>query len=293
MIPWVACRLRHPRLPCGLPTSLLLALLASCGREEPSPPPAPPPPPPEPALPAPAALSFPDWSEVDDEKVPALPPAETGPLRWNFAAGRRAAYDFSQTLSQRAEYVLEGQGTSIDSRERNRGTFDLVAGKDRTALVRIRIETEEQVVNDRPVPLEESAPSLCDAILQEGGAAEIKQQKGRADGRLFFEAILRVAAGRKDFQDGAVETRAAGRFKIERHECVRLETEFEFRSKKPSEEALLRGRSIGYFAPSEGRFIRSSTAAVTSTRRNDRNAKGDWVTTQIDARTSMRLRALE
>ncbi len=274
--------------------NLLLALLASCGREDPPPPPPPSPsPPPEPALPPTAGVPYPEWSEVDDEKFLPLPGAEIPTLRWDFAAGRRAAYDFSQTLAQRSEYLLDGKSTVLESRERNRGTFDVAAGKDRTALVRIRIETEEQVVNGQPAPKEKSVASLCEAILKEDGSAEVKQEKGRADARLFFEAILRIGAGRKGFDDGAVETRAAGRFKVERFDCVRLETEFEFKSKKPSEEAILRGRSVGYFAPAEGRLVRSSTAAVTSTRRNERNSKGEWVTTKIDATTLMRLKPLE
>jgi hypothetical protein len=280
----------------GAVSVLLAAWLGACGPEPPPPPPPAPTPPPEPTLPPVADLRFPDWEEADAETFLALPPAAAAATRWDFQAGRRYAYDYAQVLNQRREDVLRETSQALVLRERNRGTFEFVAGRDRSAYAYLRIETEEQVVNDLPVPKNPADPdvaSIAEAVLREDAAFDIKKQRGRADMRLFFEAILRVEPGEKAFADGFVRTRAAGRFKVERYECVRLETEFEFTARKPSEAALLRGRSVGYFAPAEGRFVRSSTSVGTSTRKNEKNQQGAWVATKIDATTTIALRLLE
>jgi hypothetical protein len=247
-----------------------------------------------PALPETADLKLPDWAEAEPERFPAVE-GGAGPAGWSFGPGVSFTYDFSQVLNQRAEYLWEGQSRVLDSRERNRGAFGFTALPDRRASVQVRIETEEQVINGEPVrrndPTDKEIASVAEALVSEDGAGEIRRQKGRADLRLFFDAILRVAPGDKVFADGYVRTKAAGRVKVERFEALRLETEFEFRSQKPSESALLRGRAVGHLA--EGRLVRCSAAVATSTRKVERNAQGIWVTSKIDATTTLLLRLLD
>jgi len=279
---------------------ILIVSLQACGKGPP-PPPAPPPSPAEPALPPLADLKFPEWSEAEPEEFTILPAAGPVTPAWNFKPGRRYAYDYAQVLNQRSDYRVGETSNVRVLRQRNRGTFEFVAGRDRSAFAYLRIETEEQVVNDLPVPKSPKDPdvtSLAEAILKEDGAYDIKKQRGQADMRLFFEAILRLGPGEKIFSDGSARTSVAGRFKVGRYECLRIESEFEFTARKPSDAALLRGRAVGFFDPAEGRFVRSSTAVSTSTRKNElrrdeEDKKDVWLTTVTEATTTIRLQLLE
>src|SRR5688572_7207701 len=118
--------------------SLFLAAVwfAGCSKEEPPAPPPPPPPaaPPQPALPPLGDVQFRDWSEVDDDKFIDLPqPAAPPELKWDFSAGQRHGYDFSETISQRMLQEANGQRAQNRSREKNRGVYEFAAGRDRTA----------------------------------------------------------------------------------------------------------------------------------------------------------------
>lgn len=288
--------------PGGVSALLALLLSAGCAPDDP---PAPPPPhpvvekpaPPEPPLPALAEVRVRDWSEVDDEKFLELPAPSAAPgLKWNFAAGERYGYDFSETLSQRLERQAGGKQALNTTREKNRGVFEFAAGRDRTALAVSKIQTQEVVLNDQPVAREAFAkrpPSVSECVVTEEGAAESKAAKGLADARMYFQSLFALQPGERDLAPGKITTRLAGYRKVQRYECARIESEFEIATDKPSEKLLLRGRVIGYFALAERKFIRASAAVATSSRGNALSKEGVWITSSLDAVTTYRVRFLE
>lgn len=271
-----------------------LALLAACGRQEPSPPAAAAAPPPE--LPALAEVPFPDWAEVDPESFPPLedPAGASEPLRWNFSPGLRLAYDFHQTLDQAVATSAGGRKHASRTRDRNEGVFEFAAGPDRIARVALRIRTVESFLDGRPVPNETVArrpPAVFECLLREDGRAEVARRSGTADAQIFFDALLAVAPGERRLPDGRVTTRRAGVFKVGPSRSARLETEFELAPSGPDGRTLLRGRAVGYFDLEGGRFVRASAAALTSARRRSRAPEGDaWILTHLDARTAFRLK---
>jgi len=282
----------------SVPLCLCGILLFSCGKE---PPPAPPPPKaplqPEPDLPPVADVSFPDWAEVDEGKFLELPrPAEAPVLRWDFSPGRRFGYEAVQTITQRIENHKGAQSGTMQARDRNRGTFEFIAGQDRTAIVLIRIHTEEAFRNDVQASREEIAKSPAtkiEAAAKEDGTAEIRKPPGRDDYLFFFDALLALVDGERKLKDGWVRTRVAGFAKVERYECVRLESEFEFTPKIPLGATLMRGRTIAWFALHERRFVRASSVIATSTRSKTKDQDGAWIVSKTDSSTILRLKLLE
>lgn len=284
--------------------SVLLALLlaAGCGAEDP-PAPSPPPPavekpaPPEPPLPALGEVRFREWSEVDDEKHLELPPpAAALELKWDFSPGMRYGYDFSETLSQRMESTTGGERAVNTAREKNRGVFEFVAGRDRTALAVSKIQTQEASLNDQPIARESFAKkpaSVSECVVTEEGAAESKSSKGLADARLYFQSLFSLRPGARDLAPGRITTRLAGYCKVQRYECARLESEFEIATDKPSERVLLRGRVVSYFALAERKFVRASAAVASSSRGNALSSRKVWITNSLDAVTQYRVKLLD
>ncbi|RPH48780.1 MAG: hypothetical protein EHM91_03870 [Planctomycetota bacterium] len=285
----------------GRTSVLLLALAFGCSKEDPPAPPPPPPAekpaPPEPLLPPLAEVSFRDWAEVDDEKFLELPaPAPAPKLQWDFSAGQRYGYDFSETLSQRLERQAGGKRALNTAREKNRGLFEFAAGRDRTALAVSKIQTQEASLNDQPVPRESYAKkpaSVAECVVTEDGTAESKSAKGLADARMYFQSLFALQSGARDLAPGKITTRVAGYAKVQRYDCARIESEFEITTDKPSEKLLLRGRVIGYFALAERKFVRASAAVATSSRGNALSKEGVWITSSLDAVTSYRARLLD
>ena len=280
--------------------SLCGCFLSSCGKEPPPPPPPPPPAPaiPQPELPPVADATFPDWNEVEDETFLELPkPATLDPLRWNFAKGERFGYEFTQTHQSRMESRSGGTTGMFQARERSRGTFEFIAGKDRTALVFLKFHTEEAFRDGVPAPREaiEKAPqSKFEAIAKEDGSAEIVKPPGRSDATFFFDALLTLGDGERKLKDGWVRTKSAGFAKVGRYDCVRLESEFEFAPTSGLGATLQRGRTVAWFAPRERRFVRASTVAITSTRTKARSPEGGaWIVTLVDSRTLLRAKLLD
>lgn len=289
--------------------SVLAGVLLACGcsKEPPPAPPAPPPAPPvtaappapqnpAPPLPALGAVNFREWTEVDEESFPALPaPATPPPLRWDFAPGRRPAYEFAETLTQRMEREAGAKRALNRSREKNRGLFEFVAGRDHTALAVAKIQTQEASLNDQEIPREsfaKKAPSVCQCVVSEDGAAEAKEAKGQADPRMYFQSLFALQPGTRDLRPGKITTRFAGMYKVERFECARLESEFEISVDRTDERILLRGRVVGYFALAEGRFIRASATVATSSRGNAKSKEGVWISSSLDAVSSFRVRLI-
>ena len=278
---------------------LLLVALWSCAPDDPPAPPPPPPAarPPEPPLPALGEVRFREWSEVDDEKFLELPaPAAPGELRWNFALGNRFGYSFTESLSQRMEREAGGRKALNTGREKNTGVFEFVAGRDQTALAGSKIQTAEASMNDQPISRESMAnkpASVSECIVTEDGGVESRRKEGLADSRMYFQSLFALQPGKRDLSPGTITTRIAGYNKVGRYECVRLESEFEILTEKPSERLLLRGRVIGYFAIAERRFIRSSAAVATSSRGNALSNGGLWLTSSLDAVTRFRVRYIE
>jgi hypothetical protein len=284
--------------------SLLLALLLGCTKQAetpPAPPPASIPPapvaPPEPSLPPLGEVRFRDWAEVDEETFLKLPDPESATvLKWNFSPGRRYGYDFSETLNQRIERRAGERSGSYTTHEKNRGGFEFTAGRDGTALAMMKILTVEAFINDRRVPQDpekKNQGSVAEYILTEDGAIDPVKQKGLADVRLYLEALFSVRLGTRELTPGRITTKIAGYYKVGRHECARLESEFELASEKPSERHLLRGRVVGYFATAERKFIRASAAVASSTRANALAKENIWSTSVMDAVTHYRVKLLE
>lgn len=285
----------------GRTSVLLLALAFGCSKEEPPAPPPPPPAekpaPPEPPLPPLADVAFRDWAEVDDEKFLELPAPSPAPeLKWNFAAAQRYGYDFSETLTQRLERQANGKTALTRGREKNRGVFEFAAGQDRTALAVSKIQTQEIWMNDQPVERERFAkrpPSVAECVVSEDGTAESKSAKGLADARMYFQSLFALQPGARDLAPGKITTRLAAYAKVQRYDCVRIESEFEISTDKPTEKLLLRGRVIGYFALAERKFVRASAAVATSSRGNALSKEGVWITSSLDAVTAYRARLLD
>jgi hypothetical protein len=282
--------------------SVLLAavLIAGCSKEEP---PSPPPPPPaKPALPEPplpplGEVRFRDWSEVDEEKFLELPaPAEAPEPKWDFSPGKKYGYDFSETISQRMLQEAQGKRAQNRSREKNRGVYEFAAGRDRSALARAKIQTQELYLNDQAASHESFAkkpPSTLDCVVGEDGTTEPKSEKRAIDDRMYMQALFALRPGTRDLTPGKITTRLAGYAKVGRYECARLESEFEIVTEKPSDRLLLRGRVLSFFALAERKFVRASAAVSTSSRGNALNKDGIWISSSLDAVTTYRVTFLE
>lgn len=281
--------------------SLALALLLGCSKEAPVPLTPPPPPPvqvpPEPPLPALAEVRFRDWAEVEEETFLKLPDPKAEPdLKWDFTPGRRYGYDFAETLDQRIERSAGDRKGSYTSREKNRGVFEFAAGRDRSALTMMKIQTVEAFINDKRVPQDpdrKNQGSVSECVIQEDGTTEPVKEKGLADARLYLQSLFSLRPGTRELTPGRITTKLAGYYKVGRYECVRLESEFEMATEKPSERHLLRGRVVGFFALAERKFIRASAAVASSTRVNALAKENVWSTSVMDAVTRYRVKFLE
>lgn len=285
-------------MPRAAELAVLLLLAASCGPGEPppAPPAAPPPAPPPPPVPDLDPLDLPSWDEVDAEPCLKLAaPAPPGPLAWDFAAGRRFAYEFTQVVHQ-ATSARQGASTaSYSGRDRNRGTFEFAA-RGGSAGVLVSIETREVVRDGREVPpeqLKKQPPSRFEGTLKEDGSAQVKRVGGSSDAQVFFDVLLALAEGDRALQDGRIVTTRAGVFKVGRRDCVRLESEFQTASSEPGLRRAMRGRVISYFDPAERRFIRASAAVRGALRQGAAAEGGDPVIRTIESRTEFRVQLLE
>ena len=283
--------------------SLILALLLGCSKEPSTPVPAPPPPkqtppaPPEPTLPPLADLKLRDWAEVDEETFLKLPDPATPPVfKWDFSPGQRYGYEFSETLTQRIERTAAEHRTLDTSRERNRGVFEFAAQRDRTALTLMKIQTQEAYLNDKLLvqdPEKKKQGSVSECQVSEEGVTEPIKEKGLADARMYLQSLFALKPGTADLEPGRITTKAAGCYKVGRYECVRIESEFEVASEKPSQRHVLKGRVVGYFALAERKFIRASATVASSTRANALAKENVWVTSNLDAVTTYRVKFLE
>jgi hypothetical protein len=281
--------------------NVALALLLGCSKEAPpSPAPPPPPPvqvPPEPPLPALAELRLRDWTEVEEEEFLKLPdPAAAPYLKWDFTPGRRHGYDFAETLTQRIERSAGDRKASYTSREKNRGVFEFAAGRDRTALAMMKIVSVEAFINDQRIPKDpdqKNKGSVTECVVTEDGVTEPVTEKGLADARLYLQSLFSLRIGTNELVPGRITTKTAGHYKVGRYECVRLESEFEMATEKPSQRYLIRGRVVGFFCPAERRFIRASAAVASSTRANALAKENVWSSTSMDAVSQFRVKLLE
>src|SRR5690349_9984959 len=82
---------------------------------------------------------------------------------------------FSETILQRMLQEAGGKRAQNRSREKNRGVFEFAAGRDRTALARAKIQTQELYLNDQAASHESFAkkpPSTLDCVVSEDGTTE-------------------------------------------------------------------------------------------------------------------------
>lgn len=280
---------------------LMVLWLGAC--TEKSPPPPPPSPqavkatPPEPQLPALGEVRFREWNEIEEESFLEIPSPEKGAeLKWDFGPGRRLAYDFSESLTQR---LVQEQGERRGEsrlRERDRGVLELAAGRDRSAAAVVRVQTQEAFLNEQPLPrppFEKNQTAVSECVVREDGTAELQgQPKGRADASFYLKSLLALP-GDHPISTGTIRTKATTWVKVQRYECVRLESEFEVASESPAERHLMRGRVVSFFSPAERKFIRASAVVATSSRTNSLSKEGAWVTRSLDAVTTYRLKLLE
>ena len=269
--------------------------LPGCGRETPPPPP---PAGPEPELPAIGRLEPSEAVRIDEEKFLEIhPPPRPEPLRWDFSPGRRYGYEVSQKLSQ-VTVVASGNDKAVTrSEDRNGGYFEFVAAGGGTALARVKIQTRSSLIDGKPAPaeaIEKHPPTKFEARIGEDGVHTSGQKLGGAsDPLIFLDILLALQEGERESGNGKVLTRITGYFKIERHECARLESEFELAPSLDSGRTLLRGRSVAYFALRERRFVRAEMAIAQAMRSRARTEQGAWVTRSTDLETAVRLRPID
>lgn len=280
---------------------VLACSLSACAPDAPppaaavAPPKVQPAPPPMPDL---ADLKFRDWSEVAPENhLEIAPPPGAETLSWRFEEARRFGYDYGETLTQKIHRTLGERSEEHLSREKNRGTFEFIGAKDRTALCRVKIQTSELFVDGQPAarpPHEENPESASEAVVEPDGTPDLKKAGGRADARFYLLTLLALRPGERELQHGQVRTRIAGARKVERWDCVRIESEFESRVEGARLRQVFKGRAVGYFCPAEGRFIRASAVVATSSRRLELTKDGAaWVVTRLDAVSQSRVTLLE
>jgi hypothetical protein len=183
------------------------------------------------------------------------------------------------------------------SRDRNRGALEFLAGHDRTASGRVKIQTVESVINDAPVDpevLEKHPATKLECRMREGGTAiEFKCVAGGSDPQFFFETLFALQDGERKFRDGSLRTKVAGVYKVHQWECARIESEFEFAPRNPLGATLMRGRTVAYFDLKGRRFVRAETAIAQSTRVKARVAGGAWVVRSTDLETVLRVKLNE
>ncbi len=274
-------------------SALALLALARCGPDEP-----PRPPEPEPELPPIGEVAPSEAVRMDEEKFIELPPpAERRTLRWDFSAGRRWAYDVSQRLSRVTVASSGGRRAVTRAEDRNEGYFEFIALGDGTAQARVKIQTRESLVDGRPAPreaVERHPPTKFECRIGEDGIPTTgRLLSGASDPVIFFDSLLALQEGERKTAHGASRTRLTGYFKVERHECARLESEFEYAPPIPSGRTLLRGRSVSYFSLRERRFVRAEASIAQAIRSKARPEGGAWVVQSTDLETLIRLRPME
>jgi hypothetical protein len=239
-----------------------------------------------------------DAVRIGEEKfIEIPPPAAPGPLRWDFSPGRRWGYEVSQRLSQVTVAAAGSARKVTRSEDRNGGYFEFVPAGDGTAHARVKIQARESVIDGRPAnkeEIEKRPPTKFECRLREDGVPVTgRPLSGASDPLLFLDVLLALEEGERKSADGTVRTRIAGYFKVERHECARLESEFEFAPALPSGRTLLRGRSVAYFALRERRFVRAELSVAQAIRSKTRPAHGPWTTRSTDLETALRLRPID
>jgi hypothetical protein len=231
---------------------------------------------------------------VDGEKFLERPlPEGDRELRWDFAPGKKYEYSLAQVVSQEKE---SSSGPPSRARQRNRGVFDFIGLGGAQAKAILQLDTEEVVVDDRTIPKESYAKdrgSLCQGTLKEDGTYDIKTLRGQMDARIFMEAMLTVRPGERKIKEGVVSTRTRGAWKVERFECVRLESDFEFSDPNPRQSQRVLGRTIAYFAWKEGHFVRVSTVLRSAIRAKMKSPDGQWMTATQVGETTLRIKLLE
>jgi hypothetical protein len=230
--------------------------------------------------------------------IEITPPANPAPLRWDFAEGKRHVYEFSQTLRQHFERELGDVRDVKRTRDRNRGIFQFAATRPGVARVTIKVETEEAWVNDEAVAkevLQKRSAAKFECLLRDDGTPlEIRKLGEEAtDAEIFFDALLPIAPGEKKLKDGKANTTLTGYFKVERHECARLETVFEYAPRTEHGRSLMRGRTVAYFALQDRRLVRAQTTCSLSSRGRALDDKGRWVVNRLETETSFALKLIE
>ena len=267
---------------------------AGCGQDSPPPPPADP----GPELPPIGEVAPSEAVRIDEEKlIEVPPPPRREPLRWDFSPGRRYAYEVSQRLNQVTVIASGTARTVTRSEDRNGGYFEFTAAGGATAQVRVKIQTRSSLIDGRPAPpeaIERQPPTKFECRIGEDGVPTSgRKVSGASDPLIFFDALLALQEGERKSADGAVRTKLTGYFKVERYECARLESEFEFSPGFSSGRTVLRGRCVAYFALRERRFVRAEASIAQAIRTKARDEKGAWITRATDLETAIRLRPLE
>ena len=281
------------RLAVNVAVAVVLLALPGCSEEPPPPKPVAPAAP-EPELPALGEIEPYAWEEVDDQTYLALkgPAEEPGALKWDFTEGKYYRYDFTQSISQSFIKSAGDVKQKTTTQEQNRGGFAFVATGGNRATSVITIKSVHVIANGKAVAaaaLEKTKPTKFQCSVAEDGTADVKEASDQADARFFFDALLALQSGKREVEDGWVNTRRAGWFKVEGVKCLRLETEFELAPTTPSGKALVQGRTVAYFAVKERRFIRTSTSMSARLATKVQGLDGAWTTSRLSTETTQRL----
>lgn len=258
-------------------TTLLAALLlAAC---EPPPPPPLPSPTGTPSLPPlpEIVIARPEW--VRRTEGTELPAGGEVRLAWNFAPGRNLAYDYSEKTQLVTVSEIQGQRFVMRVEAVNDGYVEILTGEADRAELRYKRTLRSQTVDGQKVPSEkinEEKPAIFQCLVT--AASEFvssRRVQGPAEKHyidIFFalpaKPLAPKAAAVREFhfgenvQDfghhGKATLRHAGRVKIGRHECVRLESEIDLEVTPPKTmEAIgrMKGLAVAYFDPEEGCFV--------------------------------------
>jgi len=263
----------------------LLLLLAGCGKEpdRPTVPENGGGPPEIPPLPAVQAAQ-PEWTRR--ESVTELEPGGETAFAWNLADTAHFAYALVQHTQLASTATSKGQALEMKVRSKLDGYVEIVGGGNGRAELRYKRTLREQVQDGQAVPpakINEDKPSLFQGILLEDGKIQsLSKLSGNAESPYLdflcalpskplspggtSEVAVHFGTNVDDYgYHGRVVFRHAGRAKVGRRECVRLESvvDLELASPRAMEtKGRLVGRVTAYFDPA-GRCLTALDAALT------------------------------
>lgn len=246
-----------------------LCLAAACGSPEEPPPPLPP-------LPE---LALPEIEPPSHVPLPDAPIPEA--LRWDLSAGRLHSYRLRQETSSTMTAAFRDQVEHRRAEMTEEGFADFRGLGNGAGRLEFKLALREYRVDGAPQNVNDMAPAVFTAqVRSDGSFSGAAVLKGAIDpavldtifwlpsapGAPGARAIDRPEMEGRPAQKGTARTVAAGWAKIERYECLRLETDVDLELLQADGRGRLRSRIVAYFAPAEGRFVHIDAATVLCMR---------------------------